>query len=93
MYINQDISYDYDDLIKEFEKDVAAFHYKPTDTVYVDRDKPIKVFKYLEYSPIIDYQFLDSDETEDDLDPRANFWVKSTVSDMMLELSDMNREL
>ena len=36
MYIpEQNFSYDYDDLIKEFERDVAEFHWQPTDTIYI----------------------------------------------------------
>ena len=54
MYIpEQNLSYDYGSLIKEFESDVAEFHWKPTDTIYIDRDTPRKVVGYLEYRPII----------------------------------------
>ena len=53
MYIpEQNLSYDYGSLIKEFESDVAEFHWKPTDTIYIDRDTPRKVVGYLEYRPI-----------------------------------------
>lgn len=94
MYIpEQNFSYDYDALIKEFERDVAEFHWNPTDTIYIDRDEPIRVVGYLEYRSIIDYQHLDADETEEDLDPRANHWAKTTVSDFMREMSDMNQDI
>lgn len=94
MYIpEQNFSYDYDALIKEFERDVAEFHWEPTDIIYIDRDKPIRVVGYLEYRPIVNYQHLDADETEKDLDPRANQWTKTTVSDFMREMSDMNRDI
>lgn len=89
----QNLSYDYDGLIKEFNQDVAEFGWKPTDTIYIDRDKPIKVLGYLEYRPIIDYQYLDSDQSEKNLDSHANEWEKTTVSDFMQEMSDMNQSI
>lgn len=89
----QNFSYDYSALIKEFERNVTEFHWNPTDMIYIDRDDPIRVVGYLEYRPIIDYQHLDADETEKDLDPRANHWAKTTVSDFMREMSDMNRDI
>lgn len=54
----QNLSYDYDSLIEEFENDVAEFHWKPTDIIYIDRDTLRKVVGYLEYSPIIQDLFL-----------------------------------
>ena len=92
MYIpEQNLSYDYGSLIKEFESDVAEFHWKPTDTIYIDRDTPRKVVGYLEYRPIIDYQYLFPGDTEKNLDSRAHHWEKTTVSAFMREMSDMNQ--
>lgn len=37
--------------------------------------------------------YLNADETEKDLDPWANHWVKTTVSDFMRKMSDMNQDI
>lgn len=87
------VSYDYDDLIKELGQDVVEFGWKPYDTMYIDRDKPIKMIGYLEYRPIIDYRHLLPDETVDDLEPKDAHWEETTLVDLMQELSEMNKTI
>lgn len=87
------VSYDYDALIKELGQDVVEFGWRPKDTIYIDRDKPFRIVGYLEYRPIIDYRCLLSGETVDDLKPKNAHWEKTTLAELMQELSEMNKTM
>lgn len=87
------VSYDYDELIKELGQDVVEFGWRPKDTMYIDRDKPFRIVGCLEYRPIIDYRYLLPGETVNDLKPKSAHWEKTTLAELMQELSEMNKTI
>ena len=87
------VSYDYDELIKELGQDVVEFGWRPKDTMYIDRDEPFRIVGYLEYRPIIDYRYLLPGETVNDLKPKSAHWEKTTLAELMQELSEINKTI